>query len=594
MEVTLEQITVFLILAVAMILFVWNYWRYDVVAGIALISAVYAGVVPVEHAFEGFSHPAVITVACVLVISQALQACGVVELFLKYLAHARGSVTRQVAANSSITALLSAFMNNIGALALMLPVTIRDAHKAKRSASQLLMPLSFASLLGGLVTLVGTPPNIIIATFRANNVGEPFGMFDFTPVGLVVAVFGILYLVTVGWRLLPRQYSDAGADDSEQFHIARYVTEVRIPEDSPLIGTSVGELENRCDNEATVMVIIRRDRRRMAPPAIELLQAGDLLILEGHTETLQPLFENPGLLEAGAEQIDTDWLKSPDVRVIEAVIMPNSAIEGLSMRGLGMHKRYGVNLLAVAREGQSARTRLKHIKYKTGDLLLLQGETSALEELCHSLGCLAIKNRGLEITARRGAVLIPGTFALGIFVAAMGWVPVQIAFASVVGALVLMKMVSLRTAYRSIEWPVIVLLGFLIPIGEALQSTGATDLIAHGIVGVADEMPVWILLALVIAVSMVLSDLVHNTPTAVLMAPIALSLATGLDLPPDPFLMAVAIGAASPYLTPIGHQSNTLVMGPGGYSFRDYWRVGLPLDLVIICVAVPMIVWVWM
>ncbi len=577
-----------------MILFVWDHWRYDVVAGFALISAVYAGVVPAEHAFEGFSHPAVITVASVLVISHALQSCGVVELFLKYLAYARGTIYKQVAANTFVTALLSAFMNNIGALALMLPVTIRDAHKAKRSASQLLMPLSFASLLGGLVTLVGTPPNIIIATFRANNLGEPFSMFDFTPVGLVVAVFGIVYLVTIGWRLLPRRQPDPTHGESEQFQIARYVTEVRIPETSPLVGTTVGELEARCDNEATVMVIIRRDRRRMAPPAIERLQADDLLILEGHTETLQPLFENPGLLEAGAEKVDAEWLKSPEVRVIEAVIMPNSAIEGLSMRSLSMHKRFGVNLLAVAREGRAARTRLKLIKYKTGDLLLLQGETRALEEMCQIFGCLAIKNRGREIVARRGALFIPGTFGLGIFVAAMGWVPVQIAFATVVGVLVLMKMISLRAAYRSIEWPVIVLLGFLIPIGEALQSTGATDLIAQGFVGVADDMPVWGLLALIIAVSMVLSDLVHNTPTAVLMAPIAFSIAIGLDLPPDPFLMAVAIGAASPYLTPIGHQSNTLVMGPGGYKFGDYWRVGLPLDLVIISVAVPMIIWVWM
>lgn len=591
---TFDQTAVFLILAVAMILFVWDHWRYDVVAGFALISAVYAGVVPAEHAFEGFAHPAVITVASVLVISHALQSCGVVELFLKYLAHARGSLTKQVAANTFVTALLSAFMNNIGALALMLPVTIRDAHKAKRSASQLLMPLSFASLLGGLVTLVGTPPNIIIATFRANNVGEPFSMFDFTPVGLVVAIFGIVYLVTIGWRLLPSRQPDPAHGESEQFQIARYVTEVRIPETSPLVGTTVGELEARCDNDASVMVIIRRDRRRMAPPAIERLQADDLLILEGHTETLQPLFENPGLLEAGAEKVDAEWLKSPEVRVIEAVIMPNSAIEGLSMRSLDMHKRFGVNLLAVARDGRAARTRLKLIKYKTGDLLLLQGETSALEELCQNFGCLAIKNRGREIVARRGALLIPGTFALGIFVAAMGWVPVEIAFTTVVGVLVLMKMISLRAAYRSIEWPVIVLLGFLIPIGEALQTTGATDLIAQGFVGVADDMPVWGLLALIIAVSMVLSDLVHNTPTAVLMAPVAFSIATGLGLPPDPFLMAVAIGAASPYLTPIGHQSNTLVMGPGGYKFGDYWRVGLPLDIVIICVAVPMIMWVWM
>ncbi len=591
---TLDQLTVFCILAIVMALFVWDHWRYDVVAGMALITAVYTGIVPVEHAFEGFSHPAVITVACVLVISQALQSCGVVELFLKYLAYARGSMSTQIAANCGVTAFLSGFMNNIGALALMLPITLRDAQKSKRPASKLLMPLSFASLLGGLVTLVGTPPNIIIATFRANNVGEPFSMFDFTPVGLTVAIGGLIYLITIGWRLLPGRQTVAGDEHTDQFHIARYVSEVRVPPESPLVGTSVGALEKTCEHEVAVMVILRKDRRRMAPSAMELIQPGDVLILEGHSESLQPLFENPGMLEAGAEVVDPDWLKSPEVRVIEAVVMPNSAIEGLSMRGIGMHSRFGVNLLAVAREGHAARTRLKHIKYKTGDVLLLQGETEALEELCLSLGCLAIKNRGLEINARRGVLLIPGTFALGIFAAAMGWVPVQIAFTTVVGALVLMKMISLRVAYRSIEWPVIVLLGFLIPIGEALQTTGATDVIAQGIIQLSNGLPLWSMLALVMAVSMLLSDLVHNTPTAVLMAPIAFSLATGLNLPVDPFLMAVAIGAASPYLTPIGHQSNTLVMGPGGYAFKDYWKVGILLDVVIISIAVPMILLVWM
>ncbi len=591
---TLDQLTVFCILAIVMALFVWDHWRYDVVAGMALITAVYTGIVPVEHAFEGFSHPAVITVACVLVISQALQSCGVVELFLKYLAYARGSMSSQIAANCGVTAFLSGFMNNIGALALMLPITLRDAQKSKRPASKLLMPLSFASLLGGLVTLVGTPPNIIIATFRANNVGEPFSMFDFTPVGLTVAIGGLIYLITIGWRLLPGRKTVVDDEHTDQFHIARYVSEVRVPPESPLVGTSVGALEKTCEHEVAVMVILRKDRRRMAPSAMELIQPGDVLILEGHSESLQPLFENPGMLEAGAEVVDPDWLKSPEVRVIEAVVMPNSAIEGLSMRGIGMHSRFGVNLLAVAREGHAARTRLKHIKYKTGDVLLLQGETEALEELCLSLGCLAIKNRGLEINARRGVLLIPGTFALGIFAAAMGWVPVQIAFTTVVGALVLMKMISLRVAYRSIEWPVIVLLGFLIPIGEALQTTGATDVIAQGIIQLSNGLPLWSMLVLVMAVSMLLSDLVHNTPTAVLMAPIAFSLATGLNLPVDPFLMAVAIGAASPYLTPIGHQSNTLVMGPGGYAFKDYWKVGILLDVVIISIAVPMILLVWM
>ncbi|MGB5709149.1 MAG: SLC13 family permease [Arenicellales bacterium] len=577
-----------------MSLFIWNYWRYDVVAGFALVSGVYVGVVPEHEAFHGFGHPAVITVACVLVISQALQASGIVEVFLRYLAFARRRFTTQILANCGITALLSAVMNNIGALALMMPITMRDARKARRPASLMLMPLSFASLLGGLITLIGTPPNIVIATFRAENSGEAFGMFDFTPVGLTVAVAGILFIVFVGWRLLPARHRHLDQGDEENFQLTPYMTEIRIPAESNLANSTVGALEQMCENDISVVAFIRDGHRRIAPPTSAPLYAGDALILEGDTDALQPLFENPGLVEAGAEVVASEWLNSPDIRVIEAVVMPNSAITGVSMRGLDMHRRFGVNLLAVARESGASRVRLKHVKFRTGDVLLLQGENQALEQMCATLGCLAIKNRGVRITNRRGTILTPSLFALGIAATAIGWVPVHMAFMTVVGALVMLRVISLREAYRSIEWPVIILLGFLIPVGEALQSTGATDLIASGIIGAGNQIPIWLLLGLLIGISMLLSDLVHNTPTAVLMAPIAFSIATGLNLPADAFLMAVAIGAASPYLTPIGHQSNTLVLGPGGYRFSDYWRMGLPLDLVIISVAVPTIIWVWM
>ncbi len=619
---TTDQLAVVAILGIAMGLFVWNRLRYDIVAGMALMAAVYSGIVPADHAFDGFGHPAVVTVAAVLVISQALQGSGIVELFLRVLARARGTVGRQLVANCGITMLLSAFMNNIGALALMLPITLRDARKARRPASQLLMPLSFASLLGGLMTLIGTPPNIVVATFRAERTGEPFRMFDFTPVGLAVALAGLGFIVLCSRRLIvSRDAAFPGADDAvpavgplvssdgtlvlsgpqegigrpkHDLRVARYATEVRVPAESALVGTAVGDLEARCENEVSVMAILRRDRRRLAPTSLELLQGGDVLILEGESEALQPLFVDPTLLEAGAEEIDPAALKSPDVRVIEAVVMPNSALEGASARGFGIHRRFGVNLLALAREGHATRARLKLVRFRVGDVLLLQGDNQALEHACTSLGCLAIKDRGLDIVRRRGSLAIPSLFAAGILAAAVGLVPIQIAFTTVVGLLVLFRLISLRDAYRSIEWPIIVLLGFLIPVGEALQATGTTTLIADGVLSLADDVPVWGMVSLLLVTSMLMSDVVHNTPTAVLMAPIAFALAEGLALPPDAFLMAVAVGAASPYLTPIGHQSNTLVMGPGSYAFGDYWRLGLPLDVVIVTVAVPMIVWVWL
>ncbi|MBX2882667.1 MAG: SLC13 family permease, partial [Granulosicoccus sp.] len=591
---TSEQLIIFLILCATISLFIWNRWRYDIVAGIALMACVYSGIVPVEHAFDGFAHPAVITVASVLVISQALQSSGIVEYFLRYLAYTRGSITGQLAANVGITAFLSGFMNNIGALALMLPITLRDARKARRSAAILLMPLSFASLLGGLTTLIGTPPNIVIATFRADNTGESFSMFDFTPVGLVTAVVGLIFLVTIGWRLLPRSSHNTEHEDQSHHQFARYVCEFRLPSQSPLVGISIGQFEELYEKEVSVIAIIRDAKRMLAPSVHESLITGDTVIVEGASESLKPLLENPDLAEIGATDMNTDWLRSPDVRVIEAVMMPNSAVEGVAMRQARLHERFGVNLLGVAREGRASKARLRHVRFKTGDVLLLQGEKEALKLACKYLGCLAIRNRGFEITAQRGVFLTPALFLLGIIATAFGLVPVQVAFTTVVGALVLLKLVSLQEAYNSIEWPVIVLLGFLIPVGEALQSTGATAMIAILVGHIAADAPVWALLALIMAISMLLSDVVHNTPTAVLMAPIAFSLASSLGYSTDAFLMAVAVGAASPYLTPIGHQSNTLVMGPGGYNFGDYWRMGLPLDIVILCTAVPMICWVWL
>lgn len=587
-----DQIAISLVLCVTMILFVWNRWRYDIVAGAALLSSVFLGVVPAEHAFEGFAHPAVITVACVMVISQALQYTGVIDFFLKNLSRMRGTLTTQIAANAGMTAMLSAFMNNVGALALMLPVTVRDARSAKRSPHLLLMPLSFASLLGGLVTLIGTPPNIVIATFRADISGTPFGMFDYMPVGLTVAVGGIAFIVFIGWRLIPQRGHDE-LDSPRHFSIADYVTEARVRSGSTLVGATIGELEALCENELNVLAMIRGGRRIYAPRTLTRLLQDDVLILQGDSAALQPLLDNPGLVRLGVSPSEDQSIDSADVRLIEAVVMPNTVVEGQSMRAVRLHSRFGVNLLAVSRQDNPVMTRLGHIRFNIGDVLLLQGERNRVSQVIQTLGLLPLARRGFEVKQRKSATLTVGIFAASILATALGLLPVQIAFASAVLLLVLVNAIPLRQAYRSIEWPVIMLLGCLIPIGEALQTTATTDLIAAGLLASANDLPVHVVLVLLMVTSMVLSDLVHNTPTAVLMAPVAASLAEAMTLSVDACLMAVAIGAASPYLTPIGHQSNTLVMGPGGYRFGDYWRMGLPLDLVIITIAVPMIMWVW-
>jgi di/tricarboxylate transporter len=591
--VTFEQGAVFGVLAAAMLLFIWGRWRYDIVALIALMSLVLGGIIPAEKAFLGFSHPAVITVAAVLVIGQALKRSGVVQTLVRLLAPSRRNPGVQIAAASSLTAVLSAFMNNVGALALMLPVALRNAYRSGRSPSQVLMPLSFASLLGGLITLIGTPPNIIIATFRGEVTGTPFAMFDFAPVGLPVAAVGLLFVSLIGWRLLPSRRPGEGSE-GHSLRIQEYLTEATIPLGSKLVGQSVRQVEQLCDNELTVMAIIRGAQRLLAPSSIERLLGADVLILEGDPAVLEPLFDEGLLKRLAGEDIKAEQLGSDEVRVVEAVLMPHSQIEGQSMRGLRMHDRYGINLLAVARRGHAPMARLSNIRFRTGDVLLLQGERENLHQVVQALGCLPLAERGLGLAGRRGMLLPMAIFAGAIASAAVGYVPVQVAFVAAVAALILTKTVSLRDAYESIEWPIIVLLGALIPIGEAMQDTGGTSLIAAWVIGLAGDLPVWMMLGLLMVVSMALSDLIHNSPTAVLMAPIAVSVANGLDISIDPCLIAVAVGSASPYLTPIGHQSNTLVMGPGGYRFGDYCRMGLPLDVLIVAVGVPLIMWVWM
>jgi di/tricarboxylate transporter len=530
-----------------------------------------------------------------LLFSRALflQNSGLVDKLVLLLAGTRKSPTIQIAAGSGIAAALSTVMNNVGALALMLPVALRNAYKAGRSPSIVLIPLSFASLLGGLVTLIGTPPNIVISGFRESQTGKPFAMFDFAPVGLAVAVAGLLYLCTIGWRLLPERIAVEGEDDN-LFHVERYTLESNVPEGSSLAGMRVRELENKFDSEISVVAIIRRGVRRLAPRAIEKVREGDVLILQGDPGLIQPLADGKELGSLGHQVQGEKDLESEDVEVIEAVVLPNSPIEGKSMRQYRIHDRLGVNLLALARQGRQPTARLKNIRFKTGDVLLLQGEKAAMADALHTLGCLRLASRTISEDIPTGKIwLSTGIFGAAIAAAALGFVTVPIAFTAAVLLLVLTETISLTEMYDAVDWPVILLLATLIPVGEALQHTGGTDLIANGLVSMAGDVPMWAIVAIVLAVSMWLSDFVHNTPTAILMAPIAMGIASGLDANPDAFLMAVAVGAASPYLTPIGHQSNTLVMGPGGYKFQDYTRVGLPLQVIILIVAVPMIMWVW-
>ncbi len=588
---TVDQGAVFTILLVSLTLFVWGRWRYDIVSLAALLMVFLAGLVPAGEVFLGFGHPAVITVADVLVITRGLLNAGVVDALSRYLAKVGSRLTVQVATLTGIVALCSAFMNNVGALALLMPVAIWISRQSGRSPSLLLMPLAFGSLIGGLITLIGTPPNIIIAAYRTQAGAAPFGMFQFTPVGAGVAVVGVIFIALIGWRLTPHR--EAGAESGELFKIEDYIAEVVVPENAKIVGQTLYQLTSEMakDMDAVVVGLVRGDRHIPAPSWYDVIQAGDILLVEADSEDLKALVDGLGLELAANQEKHMDALESDDIRIIEAVVTPHSILPGQTAIGMRLRSNFGVNLLAVARLGQRLKSRLGKIRFAVGDILLLQGKEDAIKEALATLGCLPLAERGIRFVKPKKIVMAVSIFAAAMTTAALNILPVQIAFSAAVIIMVLAKLISMKEIYESIDWPIIVLLGAMFPIGHALETTGGAQLIADNMMLLSERFTPLVTLTVLMVGTMLLSNVVNNAAAAVLMAPIAISLAHGMGVSVDPLLMAVAIGASCAFLTPIGHQSNALVMAPGGYKFGDYWRLGLPLSIVVVLVAVPLIAW---
>ncbi len=586
-----EQIWVFTVLAGALVLFIWGKWRYDVVALMAMMAVVLPGIVSPDDAFRGFAHPAVITVAAVLVISRGLSNAGAVDLVAGWLSYVPKHTVLQVAALTLVVAACSAFMNNVGALALLMPVAIRMARENNKPASLLLMPLAFGSLLGGLTTMIGTPPNIIIATFRARNGGEPFGMFDFSPVGAGIALAGILFIALIGWRFLPVRKGEASPD--ELFEIEDYLTEVRVPEKSKLAGRMLKDIGELSEAEVALIGLVRGERRLSLHSGYDTILAEDILIVEADSDELKQFADDVGLELAGSKELTGEFIKSDEINMSEAVVLPGSRMVGQTARSLNLRFHHGINLLAVARQGQRIHERLNAIRFREGDVLLLEGPSNAVQEALTYLSCLPLAKRDLSIGQPRRLIIALGLFAAAIACTVMNLLPTQVALVAVALAMVLLGIIPVRQTYTSIDWPIIILLGAMIPVGQALEDTGGALLIADGLLGIGQTWPPVVTLIALFLVTMTLSDAINNAAAAVLMAPIAFGLAHGLNVSADPFLMAVAVGASCAFLTPIGHQSNTLVMGPGGYRFGDYWKLGLPLQIIIFLVAIPLILRVW-
>src|SRR5918996_4570808 len=589
---TTEQTILFSLLVTVFALLIWGRWRYDLVAFVALVVALVAGVVPADQAFAGFGHPATAIIALVLIVSRGLSSSGAIELITRYVSDASRSVSRHIAIMAGIAAALSAVMNNVAALALLMPVDLEAATKAKRSPALTLMPLSFATILGGLVTLIGTPPNIIVAAFRADELGAPFRMFDFTPVGAICAVVGVIFIALVGWRLIPaaRTRHDTA---TELRDLADFIAEVTVPEGSSAVGKKMRDLDEIADDtEVAVLGLVRRGQRLPGLARRTEIRKGDVLVLEASPTGIDKMVGALGLEYAGQDR-KRGVLDGEDLGLMEVVVPQGARIERRSAQSLQLLYRHGINLLGVSRQGTRFRERVRRLEIQAGDILLLLAPAERLPEVANWLGCLPLAERGLQVVQWDRAGLAVGIFAIAVALASFGLLQLAVALAAVVALYALLNILPLRQVYESVEWPVIVLLGSLIPIGQALETSGGTDLIADGLVAVSAGSPTVVVLIVLMVVTMTLSDVLNNTATAVIAAPVALEVAERLGANPDPFLMAVAVAASCAFLTPIGHKNNTLILGPGGYRFGDYWRMGLPLEILIVLVAIPTILVVW-
>lgn len=626
---TNEQVLIIGILCATVIMFFWGRWRHDMVAVSALLACVITGLVPIAETFAGFSHPAVITVACVLVLSYALQNTGAVDWLTRFVLPTKAGPTLTIVSLISLAAILSGFMNNVGTLALLMPVALQTALRLEMPPGRLLMPLAFSSILGGMITLIGTPPNLIVSGVRAEIGLGNFSMFDFTPVGFVVAVIGILFISLFGWRLVPirKQVSSEGFDTSA------YLTEARAQDGSKAVGMRLREIEAILNEiDAQVVGLVHNDVRMAVPYLGRVIHAGDILIIEAEAGSLANVLSSLGLeleeAKSGIEKEDNEEsspaerenskkakvippgegndakaepslaekkdISLDEIVLMELAILPASDLVGRSPSDILLRTRYGINLLALSRKGQRSIARLRAIRFKAGDVLLLQGSPEAIAGFADNTGCVPLAERQLHIPDKRKAIVSAAIMVIAVATAAFGLLPPAISFTFGVLVSMIFHTVPSRSLYQVIDWPVIVLLAALIPVASVMQSTGTADLIARGLLATSmAQENAMIALGLILIVTMTLSDLMNNTATAAVMCPIALSTANQLGVNPDTFLMAVAVGASCAFLTPIGHQNNTLILGPGGFQFGDYWRLGGPLELLIFAVSIPMLLWVW-
>ena len=580
------QFSIYAIVSVALVFFATGFLRYDLVAALALMACVLVGLVPADEAFSGFSNSAVITVAAVLVISRGLQNAGVVRQLAKIAERVGENPTVQVGTLTGLTAIMSGLINNVGALALMMPVAVDIAKKSGRSPSYILMPMAFGSLLGGMTTLIGTPPNLIIASFRTRYTDTEFGMFDYAPVGIGVMLVGVVFITLIGWRLVPKRESQHG---QALFEIDKYSADVFVTQDSPIINQRLGQLAD--DHDAIDFISLFRNTKPfdLRNPYLKI-RLGDVLRVKADPADLKEFVEEASLTLSGDKP---HKLEASEMQLIEAVVASDSTVLGRTARSLNLRERFGANLIALSRRNKTLASRIKNVKIKGGDVMMLQAPAESVGSVLSELKVLPLAKRDIPLEHPKRLLVSMVLFGIAIAVASIGWLPSSVAFVMCAIALVLTGIVRKRDLYQQIDWPIIVLLGAMIPVGGAFETSGAAAGISNSLVEMKSFASPTVMLVLLMIITMILSDILNNAATAIVMAPVAIGLANNLGVSPDTFLMAVAIAASCAFLTPIGHQSNTLVMGPGGYKFGDYIWMGIWVEIIVLVVSVPLLLWFW-
>jgi di/tricarboxylate transporter len=588
---TLDQSEAFLIVASMLGLFAWGRLRHDIVALLALAAGLLTGVVPAGKAFLGFANPVIIIIASVLVLSRAIAISGVIELAMRGSLRRLHSTSAQIGALTGCVAILSAFMKNVGALGIFMPIAIQTAERAERSPSAYLMPLAFGSLIGGTITQIGTSPNLLISVVRQDFEGHPFALFDFAPVGLPLTVLAVVFLA-LGWRLIPKDRAAERAV-AKRFEIEDYLSEAKIPSASPFAGKTVQDVEEVGDGGVAITAIIREGNRRHIPSGEWKLFESDILVLQADPAVLKPFLDQGQLELVGAAGASLLQDKEEELETVEAVVMADSPMVGQTSFDLHLRRRFQTNLLSISRGVQRLTTRLARTRFQVGDVVLLQGRAKSLPEAVAQLGCLPLAERHLTMSRKRLRLLPLVILVAAMVLVALKLLPVEVAFFIAAVLVVLLRLLTPKEAYDAIDWPIVVMLGALIPVGESLQATGAAGLVGNGLTIIAAHLPGGLAVALVLLTSMLVTPFLHHAPAVVVMGPIAAILARNLGFMPDAFLMAVALGASCDFLTPIGHQNNMLVMGPGGYRFGDYWRLGLPLSCIVVAIGTPLILFAW-